>query len=253
VDFMVRLDGGAVRGEDTGGDGVPVVLLHPGWGDSTIWDAVCARLPASSRVIRYDERGFGRSPAPTGPFTAASDLAAVLDERGVEDAVVVGHSGGGATAVSLALAQPQRLRSLLLVAPGVSGYPWPVDDPYFSEFDALFDAGDRDGLVALGLSAWAASGTDPRTEEQVRSAVAGMFAQGDLLREDPPAYDRLGEVRVPAEVVVGDRDHPMVVACAGKVGAAIPGCRTTTLPGVDHMVPLRAPTLLAELIAARLS
>jgi pimeloyl-ACP methyl ester carboxylesterase len=52
---MVPVVHGEVWAQDTGGDGQPVVLLHPGWGDSTIWDPPLARL--TGRVIRYDTRG----------------------------------------------------------------------------------------------------------------------------------------------------------------------------------------------------
>lgn len=252
VEFTVGLDGGEVVGQDTGGEGVPVVLLHPGWGDSTIWDPVTALLPESARVICYDVRGYGRSPAPTGPFTAVGDLAAVLSRLDVVDAIVVGHSGGGATAVSLTLVQPDRVRALILAAPGVSDYPWPENDPYFVECDTLLSARDREGLTALGLRTWAAADADPQAEDQIRRAVDAMLAQGDHLQDDPPAMSRLDQIRVPTEVVIGDQDHPMVVDCAEVIAARIPRCRLTFRPGADHMLPLREPAVLAQLIAAHL-
>lgn len=58
------VDGGYLWADDTGGDGPVLVLLHPGWGDSSIWLPVLERLPSHYRVIRYDTRGFGKSPAP---------------------------------------------------------------------------------------------------------------------------------------------------------------------------------------------
>ena len=64
------VDGGHLWADDTGGDGPVLVLLHPGWGDSSIWLPVLDRLPPHYRVIRYDTRGFGRSPAPAAPFTS---------------------------------------------------------------------------------------------------------------------------------------------------------------------------------------
>jgi len=121
------------------------------------------------------------------------------------------------------------------------------------EFEALFAAGDRDRLVGLGKRTWAAAGDGPEVEAQVRSGVKGMFAQGDLLNPDPPAFDRLGDIRVPTSLVIGDLDYPMVVDCANAIGAYLVDCRVITVLGADHMLPLREPQRIAELVAAALT
>lgn len=250
MEMMVPVSGGEVWADDTGGGGAALVLLHPGWGDSAIWLPVMDQLPASYRVIRHDVRGFGKSPAPVAPYTQLGDLIAVLDHCGVARAVVVGHSGGGGTAIGLALADPGRVSALVLLGPGVQDYPWPQDDPFAEEFGALFEAEDRDGLAALGLRTWAAAGADPAAEAQVRGAVAAFFKQGDFERPDPPAYDHLGQIQVPVVVAIGDREYPMVRACGEQIAARIPGSRQVTVPGADHLLPLRAPDMIVELISS---
>src|SRR6476646_6926360 len=57
---MIAVDGGEVWTDDSGGDGPPLVLLHPGVGDSRIWEPVLPALTALYRVIRYDARGYGQ-------------------------------------------------------------------------------------------------------------------------------------------------------------------------------------------------
>ena len=245
---LVPVPGGQVRAWDSGGDGPALILLHSGWGDSSIWGPVLDCLPARYRVIRYDQRGYGRSPAPESPYRQLDDLVAVLDWCGVEEALVVGYSGGGGPAAGLALASPGRVRGLMLLAPGVQDYPWPPDDPYVAEFGALFTAGDRAGLTSLGLRTWAAAGADEAIRVQVRGAAETYFRLGELERPDPPVYDRLGQIRVPTVMVVGDRDYPMVIRSATAIAGRIPGCRTVTAPGSDHMLPLRIPDQLARLI-----
>lgn len=248
VELTVPTGGGQVWADDTGGDGPAVVLLHAGWGDSASWLPLLDRLAPRFRVIRYDTRGYGRSPAPAAPFSQLGDLMSVLDQCGVTEAVLVGHSGGGGTAIGLALASPSRVRALLLLAPGLQDYPWPPEDPYLPGYERLFAAGDHDGMAALGLRTWAAAGADPAVRAQIRAAVAAFFRQGDFERPDPPAFGRLGEIRTPAAVVIGDRDYPMVAACAEEIAARIPGCRRIAAPGADHMLPLRLPGQLADLI-----
>ncbi len=121
---MVPVPGGEVWSDDSGGDGPPLVLLHPGVGDSRFWDLVLHDLAASYRVIRYDARGFGRSPAPTVPFTLYGDLVAVLDDYGLDRVAVAGCSQGGASGLVLAVERPGRLSALVLLCPGIPGYPW---------------------------------------------------------------------------------------------------------------------------------
>jgi pimeloyl-ACP methyl ester carboxylesterase len=249
MELAIPVAGGEVWAEDTGGDGLPLLLMHPGWGDSAIWDPVIGRLAAGHRVIRYDARGYGRSPAPVAPYTQSGDLATVLDHLGLGRAALVAHSGSGGPAICLALDQPDRVSALILVAPGVEDYPWPGDDPYVAEFGARFAAGDREGLVALGLRTWAAAGADPAAQAQIRSAVAAFFAIGELMRPDPPAYGRLGEVTAPSVLAIGDLDYAMVRDCGERIAARIPGCRLIVVPGADHLLPLRAPDALADIIA----
>jgi pimeloyl-ACP methyl ester carboxylesterase len=148
----------------------------------------------------------------------------------------------------LALAGPARVRGLLLLAHGVPDYPWPPDDPYSRQFDQLYAAGDRDGIAELGLRTWAAAGAGQAAQAQVRGAAEAFFRVGDFERADPPAYGRLGQIRAPATVVVGDREYPMVARCAADIAARIPGCRQVTAPGADHLLPLRVPAMIADLV-----
>lgn len=253
MESMIPVPRGEVWAEERGAGEPALVLLHPGWGDSGIWDGVLARLPRRNRVIRYDRRGYGRSPAPAVRFTDLGDLSAVLGRLEVRDAVVAGHSGGGATAIGLALAEPGRVRSLVLAAPGVSDYPWPDDGPFYGEFGPLYAAGDQEGLVALGLKTWAAAGRDPAAEAQIRGAVATFLAEGGLLDPDPPAVGRLAEITARADVLVGDLDDPAVIDCAKTVAAGLPRGRLTTVPGADHLLPLREPALLARIVSGHLT
>jgi 3-oxoadipate enol-lactonase len=248
MELIVPVSGGDLWAEDAGGDGAPVVLVHPGWGNADIWSPLIRLLPDYYRVIRYDDRGFGRSPAPVVPYSAVGDLSAVLDHLGVKNAAVVGHSGGGGTALGLALSEPERVSSLVLIAPGLPDYPWPEDDPYMVEFARLFTARDGDALVSLGLATWAPVSDDAAARSQITSAVSTFLTCDDQALPPPPGYDRLGYVRAPTVIVRGDREYPMVIECSDAIASRIPGSRRVVIPGADHMLPLRVPGRLAEII-----
>jgi pimeloyl-ACP methyl ester carboxylesterase len=176
------------------------------------------------------------------------DLVSVLDQLELEQVVLVGCSMGGDTALSLALQDPARVRALVLLCPGVSGFPWPDEPELDAEYDALAEARDIPGLVQFGLRLWAAAGSDEVAVAQLEAAVPAWLDQGDYLRTDPPVYDRLHEIQAPSVVMVGDQDRPILAAVAGATAARIPTCDFIWMPGVDHLPSLRKPDLVAETI-----
>jgi pimeloyl-ACP methyl ester carboxylesterase len=249
---MITVDDGTVWAEDSGGDGPPLVLLHPGVGDSRIWDPVLAALTAKYRVIRYDARGFGQSPAPSVKFSLLRDLMAVLDHYSMQRAAFVGCSQGGASSLGLALAQPERVSALVLLCPGIPGFPYP-DDELEADYERAHAAGDVEALAGVMQQVWGAAGATPAVMEQLRSAARAALVSEDLELEDPPVFGRLGEISVPAALMVGDADYPPLVESNRQAGARIPGCEFVLVPGMDHLPPLREPALVLDLITRTLA
>lgn len=237
---MMRVAGGEVWFDDTGRDLPPLVLLHPGIADSRIWEPLLPELTSRHRVLRYDARGYGRSPAPTAPFTLLRDLVTVLDTLGLEKVPIVGCSQGGGSALGLALAEPARVSALVLLCPGIPGYPVPPDPETDAEFGAAGPLG-VDAVAEVGLRLWAAAGRTPEVVELMRSAVRAWIANEGFERDDPPVYDGLGDLAVPASLLVGDADRPWLIAAGRAAAARIPGCELIEVPGVDHLPPLRVP------------
>ena len=106
--------------EDSGGDGPPVVLLHEGVVDSRIWDRFPPHVDGRLRTIRYDQRGYGRSPMWDGAYSAVDDLVSVLDTVGIEQALL-GTSRGGRIAIAAAIERPERVSALVPVVAAVAG------------------------------------------------------------------------------------------------------------------------------------
>ncbi|MEV5874299.1 alpha/beta fold hydrolase [Streptomyces sp. NPDC052101] len=250
MEQTVAVTGGEIRADDSGGDGLPLVLLHPGIADSRVWDPVLPALTARHRVIRYDARGFGGSPPPTGPYTQSADLERVLDHFGADRAVLVGSSMGGRTAIGFALSEPDRVAALGLLVPGVSGYP-ELESPELTEqIVRLATAGDMDGLLALFRRTFAAAGSDPdtRAAELIRASFQGVFSSYGHEQPEPPAFERLRELGMPCSLLLGEQDMPQVVACNEAMAARIPGCRLVRVPESDHLPTLRAPETVARVI-----
>ncbi|ADD42608.1 alpha/beta hydrolase fold protein [Stackebrandtia nassauensis DSM 44728] len=246
-EVLIPVEGGHIWADDSGTDGPVVVLLHPGVGDSRIWEPILPRLTARYRVIRYDVRGYGRSPKPAAAFTYYGDFLSVVEHFGLDRVRLVGCSMGGGVASTFAVEQPQRVESLVLLCPGFPGFDWPEDDTD-AEMEALIKAADVNGLALLGMRLWARSEEDLPAWRQLQSAAAGWLAEAEFLGEEPPVFDRLGEVSAPTVLMVGDLDLSALIDSNVQASERIPGCRLVWMPGVDHLPPLREPGWVADTI-----
>jgi 3-oxoadipate enol-lactonase len=245
---MLPVGADKIWAEDSGGSGPVLVLLHEGVGDSRMWDPVWSRLTSAHRVIRYDVRGFGRSPAATEDFTLLDDLTAVLDHFDVVAPHLVGCSMGGGTALEFALGSGNQVKSLVLLCPGIGGYPYPETPELDEACEALAAVGDDEGIVQLLLDVWGRSGDDPLVADLMRSAMAAWDGEEEFEREGEPTYDRLADVSVPTVLMVGDMDDAALIASNEAAASRIPGCTMIRMPGVDHYPTVRAPQLVADTI-----
>lgn len=236
--------------EDTGGSGEPLVLLHPGIADSTIWDGLMPLLE-DRRVIRFDRRGFGQSPVATAPFQALGDLVVVLDHLDVPRAHLVGNSMGGETSLALAVTAPHRVASMTLLCPGVGGYPWPEPTPTEQELIERFReakaAGDLDTLVEIGLDEWCRSGADDYLVTQLRHSFASDLAQDDLEEPNPGQWDLLPGLTVPTTVVAASFDPADSLQASLDLAERIPGAELVRLD-VDHLPQYRDPAAVAAAV-----
>lgn len=250
---------GARLAYELGGDGTPVVLVH-GFGlDAALWDPQWPEFTARHRVLRYDLRGHGASSLPAGRYTHGADLAALVAALGATPAHVVGLSMGGAVALELALAEPARVRSLTLVDAVLGGHPMSAE--WGERWRAVVAAG-RSGDVEGARRLWLANPLFAVARPATRAALAAMVARysGWHWRErDPvaaaavPAAERLGEVRAPTLVVVGEGDTPDFRAIATRLAAGIPGASLAVLAGAGHVPNLDVPPAFNAAVLAHLA
>ena len=117
----INVDGGKLFFE-AAGKGENIVLIHDGALHREVWDAQFPVFAEKYRVIRYDRRGFGKSPNPTIPFSNIDDLNQLFIQLKLKKAVIMGISSGGGLAIDFTLKYPDKVSSLVLVGAVVSGY-----------------------------------------------------------------------------------------------------------------------------------
>lgn len=227
--FAVDLDGVRIAGEDTGGDGPPIVLLH-GLTATRRYVVMGSSLLARRgyRLISYDARGHGESSAALersayGYDQLVADLRGILDELELERPVLAGSSMGAATALSLALAEPWRVAALVQATPAYAG---PPEEGSERRWDELADGLERDGVD--GFMAELRPSVAERWQDSVRrltrqrlerhrDTAAVADAMRAVTRSTPfKSLEELEHLEVPT-LVVGSRDeadpeHPLAVA-----------------------------------------
>jgi pimeloyl-ACP methyl ester carboxylesterase len=231
------------------GEGPAVVLLHGGLVDSRLWDAQMRPLSKRFRVVRYDIRGYGRSPAPAGEYSPVEDLRALLDHLKIEKATLVGLSLGGIVAADFALEHPARVERLVLVAAGLRGAKLPPDEAaanarrvaasegtgrYFEEFL-------KSDMLA-GVRRRRPAAREAMRRMMVENYKADAYIRAGLPQSpEPPTAQRLGQIKAPTLVVVGGLDARNAQDVAAMLAAGIPGARKVVIPGASHHPPVETP------------
>ncbi|HKS30741.1 MAG TPA: alpha/beta fold hydrolase [Pyrinomonadaceae bacterium] len=246
--------GGARLFYEQAGEGDALVLVHAGIADARMWDEQFQVFARSFRVVRYDRRGFGRTRASDGSarFSHHEDLYNLLRFLEIERAIFVGCSQGGKTVMDLTLEHAEVTRALVLVASALGGFEFKGDGPrQLAELERADEAGDVERVNELELQIWVDGPhrepheVDARVRERVREmnriALSASQSVGTEQPLEPPAIDRLGEIRVPTLVVTGDLDTPKTLAAARVLSNKISGAQSVVIHGTAHLPNMERP------------
>ncbi len=237
-----------------GGEGSPTTLLIHGWAvPGTVWDPVLERWPAGSgRVIAPDLRGTGFSSKPRDGYALEDDVAdvlALIDELGLKDFALVGHSKGGTIAQRVALERPALIRKLVLLCP-VPASGVPLDDGTIGYFRSL--CGPREGLQQL-IVMTTAKPPEPAllktlVESMASVAVESLLGGFDAWRT-ANFGDRIAEIKAPTVVVGCGGDPVLTPAMLNELVAdKIPGAKFQVIPGVGHYPQIESPDELTRVL-----
>lgn len=264
-------DGGSLHLLERG-EGRPVLLIHGITLNAELWSPQLHELAGDLRVLALDQRGHGRSVAGDDGYsfdTLGRDVATVLTRLDLRDALVVGHSMGGMAALNFAVDHPdvlrERVSGLGLVATAAARPVVPLLVPRATALGALIidrlDAGKSVRSFRFSgndLSLFlirTVFGKDPSAAaiEQVRASIEATDEEAIQrllagILHDHDTTDRLGEVHVPAFVVVGSRDVLTPPLFARQMVDNLPDAELTVLPQAGHQLMQERPDDIARLI-----
>lgn len=191
---LVPVKGSELYFEEAG-SGPVVVLIHGGWLNSRQWDEQMQRFSKTYRVIRYDCRGYGRSPMGDSTYASYEDLAALLRHLDVQRANIIGVSQGAQVAIDFAEHYPEAVQSLLLGASPLAGFD--MGKEFTSGMLGVISAGASDDLELMHARIWAFVHKSIPQSSIVRIKNAGHFPNIERPREfDRIALDWLKRVSV---------------------------------------------------------
>lgn len=271
-------DGGPTYAVVRGEGACPTILVHGGIADASIWCPMAAHLPG--HVVIVDRPGHGLS----GPVdyrgvdyqrAAADWLLRVVDALGVEQADLVGNSMGGYFAMAFALAQPARVRRLVLAgAPAGLDRPLPLflrlwgrpaigrlisaivartTDPEAMRRRVMRDLcahPERISVEALRVSI--AAGRRPDFQRTVRSMLRAVSDLGGW-RPELSMREPMTRLEVPTLFAWGDRDSFAPPASGRELAARMPAARVEVIEDAGHLVQLDQPEALAASVRAFLA
>ena len=251
----VHLDGAKLYFE-VQGNGPAIVFLHDGLLDRQCWDDQWDLFAGDHTVVRYDRRGYGRSSAADRPYSDLADLDRLLLHLKIDHATIIGASAGGSLAIEYALARPDVVKRLILVGPIVNGLAF--SEHFSRRNQAAFRPLAEKADVAAAIANWV---DDPFLTARPNSAAKARL--GAILNANPQnfgprapqqsvsspsAVSRLGEIKAPALIIVGESDIADVHAHTGAIQAGISGSRRVVVKGAGHLVCLEQPKEFNRLI-----
>jgi pimeloyl-ACP methyl ester carboxylesterase len=260
-------DGVTLHAEETG-TGEPVLFIHEFAGDHRSWEPQVRFFSGAYRCLTYAARGYPPSDVPTDPAAysqarALADAVAVLDGMSAGQAHVVGLSMGGFTALHLAMAHPDRVRSAVVAGAGYGAQPERAE-AFRAEamLTAAAFAAEGAAKVAERYAAGPArvqfQNKNPRGWAEFAAALAGHSSLGSALTmrgvqaARPSLYALTGElarIAVPVLVLVGDEDEGCLEP-ALMLKRTIPTAGLAVLPRTGHTANLEEPDVFNRAVDA---
>jgi 2-succinyl-6-hydroxy-2,4-cyclohexadiene-1-carboxylate synthase len=234
-----------------------LVLLHGFTQTGRSWRAVQHALAARYRAVAPDLPGHGDFAERRPASFAATD--AYIRALGADRFTLAGYSMGGRIALHAALSLGERVERLVLIGAGPG-----LADPAERSSRAVADSALADRIAAIGLEAfvreWEAQPlfagvprgvAEAARSDRMRNTAVGLAAAlcGLGTGVMPSLWERLGELAMPVELVVGERDEKFR-AIADAMVERLPRARLHVVPGAGHAVQLEAPEVVVEVLAA---
>jgi 3-oxoadipate enol-lactonase len=234
----------------------PLMLCNSLGTTLEMWDAQVAELTTQFQLVRYDQRGHGRSPVPPGPYSIEDlgrDVLEVLDDVGIERTSFCGLSIGGMVGMWLASEAPERINRLVLCSSAPSLPP----REQWLERAATVRANGVSAIADATLDRWFTPLAPDSLRESFRTMLVETRSEGYAgcceALADLDLRGRLVAIEAPTLVVTGEGDPVAPPATGEQLAASISGARHVTVPGARHIANAEQPATFTQPVLAHLT
>ncbi|HEY5316789.1 MAG TPA: 3-oxoadipate enol-lactonase [Solirubrobacteraceae bacterium] len=246
--------------EAVGEERSPPLLLGGSLGTTlAMWEPQVPTLAARARAIRFDHRGHGASPVPSGPYAIAdlgNDVIALLDRLAIARASYCGLSIGGMVGLWLATHAPERIDRLVLIC--TSAHPASAAD-YAERAASVREAGTPEAIADTVVARWFTPGfarEHPDVVAHHRAMIAATPAEGYAgcceAIADLDLRSVLADIRARTLVIAGAEDSALPPAHGRAIADAITGARLEVLDHAAHLASVEQAAAVTMLIADHL-
>ena len=243
----------------TGPPDAPALVLSNSLGSSlAMWDPQAGALAERFRLVRYDIRGHGESPVPTGPYALADvgqDVLDLLDHLGIERAHLAGVSLGGMTGMWLGAHAAERVDRLVLICTSAKLGP---PEMWADRAKTVREQGTA-AMAEAGVGRWLTEGfraRHPDTTERLQAMIAAQpdegYAACCAVIEHMDQLADLPSIGAPTLVLAGAQDPATPPEHAERIAAGIPGARLEVLDPAAHLANIEQPEAVNRLIREHL-
>ncbi len=227
---------------------LPILLTHGHAAATQMWAAQVEALKKQFRVITWDLRGHGRSDSPEDPALYSveyivDDIAAILDDCGIDKAVIGGHSLGGVMSFQFQLSYPERILAMVILNSGPGFRKDSSRDKWNLGCERTASSLERKGLAALSKS--------NEVHAEWHSDVWGLIhsARGFMTHKDARMIDNLSNINVPVLILVGAQDKEFL-GVGDYMERKIPGAQKVIIEHAGHAANLDQPEVFNKLVVA---
>ncbi len=210
---MVDVDGGQLYSETCGQGPQAIVLIHDGVINSASFDDMWPILCKDFRVVRYDRRGYGKSPAAKAPYSPQDDLAAIMRAANLDHASLAGFSFGGGLAVSYAIDHPDQVDRLIISGAALNGFK--VTRNFTDRITHIMlpmIVGNLDAVIAnASKETWIMAPGHDAARAKIGALIKASpqdirHQMRDPIKGWPSDLPRMPELKVPTLIMTGDHD-----------------------------------------------